>query len=784
MAMFAHQHTKGLLLLAFVLVQPGSGYPQARAEAPSVTTSHPAPHFVTRWGVACQVETQGVDGCDGGLYQPRDLVADHLKVVFVADTGNHRIVRFRDDGTFLGKWGTLGTGDGQFDTPVSIARRGAVDVYVLDQQNHRVQVFDLNGNYLRKWGSQGSGDGEFDLPISLTVGWPGSSIWVLDKYNFVQRFDTNGNFLGKWGSYGTDPGQLYDPRGIVVDTAGRVYIIDAMSAPVPPRVTKFTSSGTYMTHWEIGLPGLNGIGRDLDDNIYITDEDGCEVRKFDSEGALLTVWGGCGTGDGELLVPAGVYEHTDWYVLDRDTANPGVNRFSYGDFELFTGGTPTNQRIGAFANEYRGPGRGPWYQAYAADGTPIASVFLDDGFRGYQAGYFDTGGGGTGNLVTLMQYTRDIHGWTYIDVRAPDGSILVPKVLVTNGCYYLHQLFGFQNGSGPAEEIGVGYLQGHCAGSPGSEMFEAFNGSLTGLGSPLGMGTPLYQDYRFLAGDFDNDGQDEVVLALARPSTGAAYFEIWDPRTRTRIAQRVVHGGGFSNVNWVVGDFDDATPGVELLAGSVRESDGAMVYTVWDEYGLLDAQVVGLPADSGTQWQPSASHWHSIRGTSHDLVLVGFTRKSDGRPGFQVWDPATGALVVGKYALGPGFTPIQWVTANFDGNAANGDEMVLGFRRDDNNRVGFIAFDQAGAILGVKMILSSSFPRIQFLPLQAYAPGRDDLLVGALRYGAAPVIQVWRANGVQLLQRTIFHGWVKVAPPPGEPSGPSQPDASPHSSRR
>ena len=55
--------------------------------------------------------------------------------------GNHQILRFHTDGTILDKWGSHGSGDGQFSNPsgVAVAPDGAV--YVADYYNYRIQVF-------------------------------------------------------------------------------------------------------------------------------------------------------------------------------------------------------------------------------------------------------------------------------------------------------------------------------------------------------------------------------------------------------------------------------------------------------------------------------------------------------------------------------------------------------------------------------------------------------------------------------------------------------------------
>jgi len=41
--------------------------------------------------------------------------------VYVSDWFNHRIQKFTSEGVFVSKWGTEGTGDGQFIQPATVA---------------------------------------------------------------------------------------------------------------------------------------------------------------------------------------------------------------------------------------------------------------------------------------------------------------------------------------------------------------------------------------------------------------------------------------------------------------------------------------------------------------------------------------------------------------------------------------------------------------------------------------------------------------------------------------
>jgi DNA-binding beta-propeller fold protein YncE len=53
----------------------------------------------------------------------------------------NKVQKFTSNGTFITKWETPGTGDGQFQEPAGIAINSKGLVYVTDLGNSRVQVF-------------------------------------------------------------------------------------------------------------------------------------------------------------------------------------------------------------------------------------------------------------------------------------------------------------------------------------------------------------------------------------------------------------------------------------------------------------------------------------------------------------------------------------------------------------------------------------------------------------------------------------------------------------------
>ncbi|HUV87646.1 MAG TPA: hypothetical protein VMX79_11110 [bacterium] len=109
--------------------------------------------------------------------------------VYVADSDNDRVQYFTPGGSFLGKWGSLGSGDGQFDDPSGVTYGPGGIVYVADARNHRVQYFTPVGSFLGKWGSLGTGNGQFNRPTAVRVTANGARVYVADYRNHrIQYF--------------------------------------------------------------------------------------------------------------------------------------------------------------------------------------------------------------------------------------------------------------------------------------------------------------------------------------------------------------------------------------------------------------------------------------------------------------------------------------------------------------------------------------------------------------------------------------------------------------------
>jgi DNA-binding beta-propeller fold protein YncE len=175
-------------------------------------------------GVDCTAGT-------GTVNKPYDVAIDkqgnfyvsefviHLQlgsVLTPRDFGANRVQKFDANGSVLFQLGTagsnvqfginegspVGTGDGDFDSPLGIALDSKNNLYVVDSNNNRVQKFNKRGKFLLKWGTAGIGPGQFDIPIGIAID-DSNNVYVTDhEGNRIQKFNSSGTFLTSWT---TDP---------------------------------------------------------------------------------------------------------------------------------------------------------------------------------------------------------------------------------------------------------------------------------------------------------------------------------------------------------------------------------------------------------------------------------------------------------------------------------------------------------------------------------------------------------------------------------------------------
>lgn len=249
----------------------------------------------------------------GGGNVPGLLMAPHGMAfavdgsLYVADSLNHRIQHFSNNGDLITSWGSYANvleGDapgGTFNEPWGVAVGPDGSVYVADTWNHRIQKFTADGQFITMWGSylQGSETNGLYGPRGIVVDQK-NHVYVTDTGNKrVLIYDANGNYLSEFGSEGMAMGNLDEPVGIALDTDGKIYIADTWNRRI--QVFQSDESGLYFTavsSWEVdGWYGqstnnkpfltLSPLG-----NVLVTDPEGTRILEFSPQGEFLRGWSG------------------------------------------------------------------------------------------------------------------------------------------------------------------------------------------------------------------------------------------------------------------------------------------------------------------------------------------------------------------------------------------------------------------------------------------------------------------------------------------------------------
>jgi len=260
--------------------------------------------------------------------------------VFVADQLNHRIQKFHMSnpcpaGTtqvvagvcFVTKWGTQGSGPGQFNQPRGISLDPSGNVFVADTGNHRIQKFTNTGAFIREWGQLGGQNGQLRFPNDVAVDRSGN-VFVADTgNNRTQKFTNTGAFIRTWGTTGTGDGQFQVPNRLDVDNTGNVFVSDGKNH----RIQKFTNTGSFLTKTlssDLRFP--IGISADPAGKIYVVDPPLHVIKEFTNDLHFLSVWGQFGDGPGQWIGP-----------IDLDVVIPDFAGFTHYVYVV----DPHNARI-------------------------------------------------------------------------------------------------------------------------------------------------------------------------------------------------------------------------------------------------------------------------------------------------------------------------------------------------------------------------------------------------------------------------------------------------------
>jgi len=241
------------------------------------------------------------------LGKPKGMALDRDGDIVVVEPHYMRVNHFTPNGALVARWGTKGTGAGEFILPRAVVQNSQGEFYLSEYTVvDRVQRFSpevknlgrLNppvraslqeglspsavGKLVGVWGRPGAGPGEFSRAEGLGLG-PDDTLLVADSCNHrIQVFDRNGKFLRTYGRAGSNPGEFSYPYDVRVDSAGhqfvcefgnsRITVLDAHDRVLETIGESGPGPGKFANPWAIAL--------DSHGNLYVADSQNHRVQKL------------------------------------------------------------------------------------------------------------------------------------------------------------------------------------------------------------------------------------------------------------------------------------------------------------------------------------------------------------------------------------------------------------------------------------------------------------------------------------------------------------------------
>lgn len=539
--------------------------------------------FVRQWG------TSGTG--DGAFDCPRDVASDGTNV-YVVDFWNNRIQRFTTTGVYQSQWNN--SANGTFDEPVGVATNGT-SVYVVDTgptsppRTPRLQRFSSLGAWQAVVGSIGTGPGQYDTPIGVAID-PDAGPLVSDQgTSRIVAFTSAGAARAAWGSFGTADGAFGGfQQGVDVDAAGKVWIADWGNN----RIQRFSSTGTFEGKW--GTAGAGNL--DFNGPMDVAAGSGGELYVADAGNDRIVRYGPGGTTT--PTVTTGDATGVTWLTGTLGgTINPQGDatsyRFEYGPDTSY-GSTTTLTDAGAGSADVTATGamtglmadRTYHYRLVAVRGGTVVATGADRTFQTWP----DPGSapncapryGHTVGVVGVCadQLTYAAGRWTASGDVVLDGGVAVSGPVVINDS--LQEITSSSSVTvtvrrGTPVTVGSGTLVVSGAGVSDPTSGRSGLGVLT-IQNPLTITLANVPFVPLLANYLDANDGGGVVLA-ARPS-----FDLLGP-----LAGATLPTGSFA-----VGIHRTASDPFRVLGGSVKW-DKIEISSTW-ELGFSVSYAQGPPS--------------------------------------------------------------------------------------------------------------------------------------------------------------------------------------------
>lgn len=185
------------------------------------------------------------------------------------------------------KFGTLGSGKSQFNSPHGFCLGSDEEIIVADTNNHRIQVFTKDGDLKFSFGSPGREEGQLWYPRKVAVMRETGKFVVCDRGNErsrMQIFNKSGQFVKKIAIRYIDI-----VAGLAITPNGDIVAVDSVS----PTVFRVSEDGEILKWFECSDHMREPSDIAISGNeYYVCDFKGHCVVVFNEDGAFMRRIGG------------------------------------------------------------------------------------------------------------------------------------------------------------------------------------------------------------------------------------------------------------------------------------------------------------------------------------------------------------------------------------------------------------------------------------------------------------------------------------------------------------
>ena len=214
--------------------------------------------------------------------------------------------------------------------PAGVAVDADDNIYVADSERGMIAVFDPNGGFLHYIGDY-KGENDYQSPQAIAIDRKAGRLYLVDTpRNLVFVLDLTGRVLRRVGIYhdGSGTGKFTDPTDIVV-SHNHVYVLDNSGTRIQILDLQcgFQASFDLPHGSDTRVSRENGLGIDLQGNIYISLSASSLIQVYNQNGIRLTTFGQSGQRLGEFLAPKGLWVDSTDRLYVADTGNVRVQIF-------------------------------------------------------------------------------------------------------------------------------------------------------------------------------------------------------------------------------------------------------------------------------------------------------------------------------------------------------------------------------------------------------------------------------------------------------------------------